>query len=370
MMSGATGLNFNIKSAVVYNNTATVARTLDCNEDPDSTATLACLRNAPLDKLMNISVTLGRMLRPPFGELSFYPSFDGDYIPDRPSILLRKGSFVKGQSHYVFLSRSQHLTNLLGVPIIASWVANDGAWYASPSTVEDETVLASFTTYIVGLSEVSLKKILALYPASDFEAKIQPGELATAQYYRAAQINRDVWFTCPVLDFTWQYAKQGGEALDSANVRIYEMNQTKFEPIWKYIGVPYWHVAHLSDIPYMLNHDAAGGGDNSPAQQHLSSLVSGSAAAFAYTGDPTSSRAQVLRDWPTAWSGVSKDAAKAEFPDKMNIYVIGGPHGEGVAQIMKGEGEQGQNARERAVSRERLFERCEFINFILDEIGV
>lgn len=51
------------------------------------------------------SVNLSRQLRPPFGELSFYPSYDGDYIPDRPSVLLRKGSFVEGQ-----LFPSSHMT--------------------------------------------------------------------------------------------------------------------------------------------------------------------------------------------------------------------------------------------------------------------
>ena len=95
-MSGATGLNFNIKSTVVSDNTATVSRSLGCNDDLDSAAILACLRSAPLENLMDISVSLARKLRPPFGELSFYPSFDGDYILDRPSVLLRKGHFVKG----------------------------------------------------------------------------------------------------------------------------------------------------------------------------------------------------------------------------------------------------------------------------------
>ena len=98
-MSGASGLNFNIMSDLVANNTATVAKSLDCVEDdPDSELTLACLRSAPFEKLMNISVALSREKRPPFGELFFYPSYDADYIPERPSVSLRKGDFVKGQS--------------------------------------------------------------------------------------------------------------------------------------------------------------------------------------------------------------------------------------------------------------------------------
>ena len=98
MMSGASGLNFNIKSSLVADNTATVAQSLECvKEDRDSEATLECLRHVPMDKLMNVSVTLSRQLHPPFGELTFYPSYDRDYIADRPSQLLRSGQFVKGR---------------------------------------------------------------------------------------------------------------------------------------------------------------------------------------------------------------------------------------------------------------------------------
>ncbi len=95
-MSGATGTNFNIMSSLVADNTATVAKSVGCTEDPDSEATVECLRRVPLESLMDTSVALARQLRPPFGELAFYPSYDNDIIIDRPSVLLRKGSFVKG----------------------------------------------------------------------------------------------------------------------------------------------------------------------------------------------------------------------------------------------------------------------------------
>lgn len=99
MMSGASGLNFNIKSDLVANNTAKVANILGCiKSNADSSATIECLRSVPMEKLMNVSVTLSRQLRPPFGELSFYPMYDGYYIADRPSVLLRSGRFVKSLS--------------------------------------------------------------------------------------------------------------------------------------------------------------------------------------------------------------------------------------------------------------------------------
>lgn len=83
-------------SNLVASNTATVARSVGCTGDPDSQTTVHCLRNIPLETLMDVSVAFARQTRPPFGELAFYPSYDGDYIPNRPSLLLRKGAFVKG----------------------------------------------------------------------------------------------------------------------------------------------------------------------------------------------------------------------------------------------------------------------------------
>lgn len=96
MMSGATGTNFNIMSDMAADNTAKAAKSVGCTQDQGSQEALDCLRNVPFNKLIDASVSLARQARPPFGELFFSPSYDGDYIPDRPSVLLRKGAFVKG----------------------------------------------------------------------------------------------------------------------------------------------------------------------------------------------------------------------------------------------------------------------------------
>ncbi|KAL9069593.1 MAG: hypothetical protein Q9157_006105 [Trypethelium eluteriae] len=347
MMSGATGTNFNIMSDFVANNTMTVAKQLDCIEgDPDSIATIECLRAVPMEKLMDTAVSFGRSLHPPFGELVFHPIHDGDFIPDRPSKQLRNGQYVKN------------------IPIIASWTSNDGAWYPLPSIDDDQSVVSSFEKYIVGFTDASLKKLLQLYPLSEFEHMARD-EAATAQYYRAAQINRDLWFTCPVIDFTWQYVNNGGP--QSPNVRLYEMNQTKFGPIFQYMGVPHWRAAHLSDIPYMLNGEVAAGGDNGPEQQELSALLSGSAAAFAHTGNPANSSHHVLQDWPFAFSKAEPRAT--EHPDEINVYVVGGPYGSGSGKVF-GNGLDIMSTREGALAWERIVERCHFINSIHEEIGV
>ena len=76
----------------------------------------------------------------------------------------------------------------------------------------------------------------------DYDGAISP------QYYHAAQINRDFWFTtCPALDFMWQYVRNGGA--DASRIRVYEHNATRYTAAFETMGVPMWRVAQLSDIP-------------------------------------------------------------------------------------------------------------------------
>lgn len=251
---------------------------------------------------------------------------------------------------------------IAGIPLIASWTTNDGAWYAQPTINSDASVLASFQQYVLGLSPASLETLLALYPESDFTHLVRPGEKATPQYYRAAQMNRDILFACPVIDFTYHYSRSSTE-----DVRVYEMNQTKFGPVYAAMGVPEWRVAHLSDIPYLMNEDVTAGGDNGPAQQELSAQLSGSVAAFAWTGDPTAATAangaKALKNWPVAFSKGEKG------PGKLKVYVIGGKEGSGTVTVRTGDGTEGSR-RDKAVAWEKLVERCAFINSITEEIGV
>ncbi|KAL7622116.1 hypothetical protein AAE478_007618 [Parahypoxylon ruwenzoriense] len=356
LISGGPGLNHNTKSDLVVNNTAAVAQEAGCirNGDSQSTETLQCLREAPFELLTNLSVTASRAARPPFGEAFFYPTYDGDFVIDRPSELIRAGKFSKG------------------VPVIASWVSNEGAWYPPPSTSTDEEVLASFGRWLTGLSESTKVKLLELYPLEDFESLVRPdydGPISP-QYYRAAQLNKDLWFTCPVLDFAWQYVRSGG--VDASQVRLYEHNSTRFSPAFEMMGVPMWRVAHLSDVPYVLNIQRLGGGaDNSATQLELAKVMSRSIAKFVTSGTPEGGPGDGVT-WPAAFANVTKGELKKEFPSKISLELFGGPHGNAPVTISKDGDEAIGTAAEQAVRWERLFERCEFINNnkVREEMGV
>lgn len=347
MMSGAPGLNFNTMSNLVADNTAMIAQQVGCAKeeaDAQTEAVLACLREAPFDILTNLSVTAMRAARPPFGEGFFFPTYDGDFIPDRPSKLIREGKVVKN------------------IPAIAAWVTNDGAWYAPPTTATDDDVVGSFTLWLT-LSSSTKKKLLELYPVSDFD-QISQGQGVSPQYYRAAQINRDLWFTCPVLDFAWQYGQH-----NSHNIRLYEHNATRFAPSYALMGVPMWKVAHLSDIPYVLNSQSLGGGaDNSAEQLALSAAVSRRIARFVTAAAPD-------EEWSPAFAGLAEGGPQDNLPSSISLQLFGGPYGNAqvtVREQLPEDDDSTATEAEKAMAWEKLFQRCNFINSaeVRDETSV
>ncbi|KAJ7601598.1 lipase [Mycena polygramma] len=331
-MSGGPGLNFNTKSDLVANNTAAIAQKVGCLKEGEaqSEATLECLREAPVEVLTNLSVTASRAARPPFGEGFFFPTYDDDFLPGRPSELVRAGRVARN------------------IPTVAAWVSNDGAWYASPTTSTDDEVLGSFGLWLPGLSQSTKSKLLELYPPSDFEhmAAAFPG--ISPQYYRAAQMNRDLWFACPVVDFAWQYARH-----NAGNVRVYEHNATRFGPSYEMMGVPMWGVAHLSDIPYVLNVQTLGGGaDNSAAQLDLSREISRSIVQIVNSGAPKDESS-----WPMAFKDLKEEDFHAEFPTQLSLRLFGWRHASHGYVTVSKHGDNDATEATRAVSWEKLFER-------------
>ena len=356
MMSGAPGLNFNSDPDMVADITANIAKQANCvpnGQDAQSLETLQCLQRIPFETLTNLSVTASRAARPPFGEGYLYPTIDGDILLGRPSELLRAGKVVPN------------------IPIIASWVTNDGAWYAPPTTSTDEDVLSSFGLWLSHLSPETQKTLLELYPIEDFThitRHAEAGLPVSPQYYRAAQMNRDIWFTCPVLDFTWQYLRKhhSDERSSSPTVPkiwLYEHNATRYSPVYEYMGVPMWGVAHLSDIPYVHNNKyLSGGADNSPEHLELGRAMSRRVIDFAYHGNPGYSSGN---KWEVAFDE-EELRSDAENPGKLSIQVFGGPYGdrfgEAVSISRDTEATEQLSELEKAIASEKLYSRCHFIN--------
>ena len=336
---------FNIDSDMPKNNIALVSEKLGCAKDGDSQSarTLTCMREASFEELLKTSLELSREAHPPFGELYFHPAIDGDIFSDRPSQLMRAGKFVKG------------------VSLLASWTANEGAWYALPSTIHDEEIMNGLRLWIPRLSAATGHRLLELYPLPRFESMVRldyDGPISP-QFYRAAQMIRDIFFACPALDFTWQYVKQGGGS--SSNVRLFEHNSTRYAPVFEQMGVPMWRVAHLSDIPYVFNELVDGGADNSAPHLELGKLMSSTMVKFANSDTPVGSRSGV-DEWPLAYTEIDR-MDKKDLPDRISLKLFGGEHGTQTIHISEGTSRSSAaKLGEQAVLDENLFERCKFIN--------
>ncbi|KAL8775191.1 MAG: hypothetical protein Q9203_001100 [Teloschistes exilis] len=228
--------------------------------------------------------------------------------------------------------------------------------------MDDASVLRIFQTFVLGLFKPCLQRILTLYPLSDPNTSLvrmkKQRRSITAQYRSIV--------TCgsPAPSSTLHGSTQG---MAIPNVRLYSMDQTKYEPILKYMNVLQWRVCHLSDIPYRLNEDVAASGDYSRDQRELSAMLSGGAAAFAHTGNPSSSNGYVFEDWPVAYPDRSKQTLPRNSLCGMDIYSIGGPKGSGPVHIASGGRSDGSGERENALAWEKLCERCSFVNSFHEE---
>ena len=326
------------------------------------------MRALPLDIVLQTTVAYATKLHPPLGFQVWQPTIDGDFIPDLPSTLLATGQF----SH--------------GIEAIAGWNTDDASIFvgAAATITNDSDVTMGLSGFFTQLTAASAATLLELYPESDFVDEVQPDDVATAQFYRASRIFRDVGLTCPALYFTSAMHRFG-----SPNVRLYELNQTVLGPLWAEAQISDADVSHYSEIPYIFNEDVAGG-DNSPAQRALGGQVSGSCAAFASVGDPefrVHGAADLLKGpWPPAFNGPPSGSSLPTngTPGDFAVYVIGGPTpgvrlgGLGV-DIASTESNwlswlpvfgDGSNISGHEIAQEKLYERCAFINGLVGELGV
>jgi carboxylesterase type B len=101
-MSGPPGTAINMTSDATTLHTLAVAENVGCSQNAEKQ--LECLRAVPMEKLLGAAITHSVANHPPAGLFTFIPSVDGDFFPDRQSVLYRSGRFVKGK----FLPNGRH----------------------------------------------------------------------------------------------------------------------------------------------------------------------------------------------------------------------------------------------------------------------
>ncbi|KAK3686622.1 hypothetical protein LTR37_019644 [Vermiconidia calcicola] len=286
-----------------------------------SPETIACLRALSTEALQLAQETTHR--DGPGANIGdqWLPVVDGDFLPEAPSKLIADGGFA-------------NVTTMIG------WCEDDGTLFVgSPKT--DEDVFDYFTGYLPGMTTTNIRKLLSLYPVSDFSAN--PSADLSAQFYRAARILRDILFTCQPIHY--------GRAIYNAgnDVYLWDQNQTFVDEILASSGQPGYGVVHTSSFAYQfgnLSHYDINGLPYNPTKADfaLRDKQSRSWAAFANFGRPSLPRYNTLQGWQPAF---------ADDGD-LDIYVIGGPHA-GLSAI-------GGPQSDPAVAAQRLKKRCAFIN--------
>ncbi|KAH9892085.1 alpha/beta-hydrolase [Xylariomycetidae sp. FL2044] len=386
-MSGPPGTALNLTSDATEIHTLAVAESLGCQTENDKDV-LECLRELPMEKLLEVAMEYSVANHPPVGLFTFIPSIDGDFIPDRPTVLYKAGKFTKG------------------IPMTFGWCHEDGATNAGAATSYqgEDDIKAALQGFAHALSADDYEKILSLYPASDFEEDVRNWESAKAEsdpdisvhFFRASRILRDILFTCSSMDFGYEMSRQS-KALDPAfpGVRLYDLNQSMLAPMFEAAGMPYIRAPHGSDTHYVF--DIFLEGDITDDDQKLAQSMAAALVNFAYTGDPTPDNNEDFGRWPEAFPSTTNSLD--EHPDlgplDANILVIGGPLGTGYSPVRSDgayntrqatEGSQQQQLadsieygempsmsaeiRNREIQRERLLERCALVGTLAEKLGV
>lgn len=371
-MSGPPGTALNMTSDMTELHTRKVAESVGCT-DPEDDKLLQCLRRVPFEELTTEAMAYSVNNRPPSGLFTFIPSVDDDFMPESQTSLYKKGHFVKN------------------VPLVYGYAQDDGALNVGPASLftTEESISApvqSITQTQLGPDRLS--QLLSLYPPSDFEQDVhnynarreQSDPEVSVHWFRASRIMRDMLFTCSSLEFG-RYMAEQSELKGTTGVYVYALNQSMLTGIFKGAGMPYVGVPHGSDTNYVFNGVFPETGDTfSEEDGELSREMAESFVEFAWTGRP--GRVDGGGKWPEAFG---------EREDRVDLVVVGGPWGtgnvkvkrgrkekEGLGEIEFGSGEQqfeGMGTRKfamrkREVQRERLLERCEFINSIAGDLGI
>lgn len=235
-----------------------IVRNANCSAAVD---TLACLRTVPytiLYPLMNTSIA---------GD--FYPTVDGDIIPNFPTQMLAEGRFA-------------HVPHLYGTN-------SDEGTDNAPSGINTTEQMRQYLLHDsgFGFTESMVDKILELYPDDPaLGIPLNTGNERFAdhgfQYKRAAAIVGDVFYHAPRLDDARHYAQ-------FSPTYIYRFNQRPFQDpngtsLTSNLFPIYKGVAHGSEVSFVFNNTNDVGPP--PNLQKLSERMSKLWISFAHTGNP------------------------------------------------------------------------------------
>lgn len=314
---------------------AKVLNASDCNSSSaDSHATIGCLRSLSPEKLLQLQTdTAGDSAN--IGD-EWLPVVDGDFLPAAPSQLLREGRFA-------------------AVPTMMGWTEDDTAPFTDIIIKTPNDTREFFENYAPSMTEANLKKLLDLYPVTDFVAN--PSANLSAEFYRSARILRDILMICEPLLFGQALSERGQD------VFYFNQNQTVVDSPLESLGLPGLGVVHTSEFAYVFNNISHYNSKSLPctrewkpcqyflvndytykptaSDEDLAIRETRSWSAFANFGRPSLENWGTLQGWKPAFDTANETRAFVIGSDEEGLHSLSG---------------------KSALGKQRLEERCGFIN--------
>lgn len=344
----STALEPTMTSDLTLNTFNAVAEWTGCTNgsDPQSKMTLDCLRSLSMESLLNTTLAQQDSTSSQNDGDTYLPTVDGDFIPAASSALLAAGNFTQ-------------------VPFIAGWTKDDAAPFTNITIQTAADTSAFISNMYTALTPDTLSTLLSLYPVSDFTAN--PTANLSAEFYRSAEIFRDVLLTCPNFLLGAAMAKKMESSLAKNSTLSNTSNSSSTPPIFIYMqnqtilgnasGSTYGlGIVHTSELPYVfggfgLYNTSASTVYPTASDYELNRAQSRSWSTFANVGRPSLDGKTTLQGWQGSYDSWDGDV---EGVVGTKIYVIGGAEG-GLSAL------DGVESKE-AVAAEKLGERCGFLN--------
>lgn len=327
----STALEPTMATNISFNATSAIAKAANCNSYDAYSANssiMTCLRSLSMEKLLNLTLYfIAETSAYNDGDI-FLPTVDQDFLPELASELVATGKFPK-------------------MPLMAGRMQDDATLFTDRTIATANDTRDFISLYYSDLNPTTLASRLDLYPISDFSTN-QTANL-TAEFYRTAEIFRDILLTCPSFYFASAMAQKYSNETQPP-VYLYSHNQTILGNYLDVTGSPGLGVVHTSELSYLYGNlsifnvtDASLPGYHfapTEADYELAKQLPRSWAEFATTGSPSVEGKDTLKGWR---SGYPNRKGEGE------VFVIGGPN----------EGMSGLNTVEQ---KEKLAERCGFLN--------
>ncbi|THV50154.1 hypothetical protein BGAL_0163g00220 [Botrytis galanthina] len=327
----STALEPTMSSDISFNSTAAVAAFAGCNTtDYQSMATIACLRSLPMETLLKLMIDQEVDSADSNDGDIYLPIVDQDFLPQKASKLLAQGKFAK-------------------LPIIGGWMEDDATLFTS-TTIETANDTRDFLSNLYrDVNTSTFDELLDLYPVSEFQADSSAN--LSAEYYRCAQIFRDILLACPTVLFSQAMGKKYNTTNPPSY--LYVGNQTILTSYLDATGDAGFGVIHTSELAYLFNNI------------DLFNVTDFDLPGYVF--EPTESDYALAKSLPLSWISLGKFGDPSKINGSMagwtsawpnrggegEIFVIGGENG-GMSKL----GSDGGNS---GIVGERLVERCGFL---------